>query len=594
MEPVTIFSVTLAVLNVLIGTIATGVERVDQFWTFPDTILQHYYALCACKLKLELWTLRWKSSDVVERRNQELFGDETWREIMNWHQRVQQSVARLEDWIRLKEKEPKPEPKKLKKPRRIFGRSSSATSVASETAPEGLAATDEERWNAIIADIESPRNASPTIESARGQPKLKDDFVRRILSMLGRHKVLEERVKSATSNVDRLDEYTRLKYEGLGYNQDGAISSESLASDHDKFAFVSLAQQLYYCHILKECNIDEHGRWFLQLRLPDESQDCEEFWRQKRLRRDLHFTTSKRSVGARLISHEVSTSKSRPSTNGQTVNNQAVAAKFSELRLDELHSTVGCQLRVSESVYTLRSYPGPRMISKPWNMLLDLCERSQHERSVLQLQRARLAYSLTIWMVLLWGTPFMSTICCCSLRCVEFGHEVRSGVFRSEYQAICAPCELPACHALQHVVLGDLQLRKLPALGKVLAELMLGKNLSKDFDVDPVMKEVDKAVMCAPSSFAVWWCLNMEFEVLDSLPRPQQIRALVTNVVKPLKAYLDTTMAEVKRSSRFEKYGTELGYKNQYRDELYCSLVPRRARALVMTQEVAMQRWKIR
>ena len=81
MEPVTIFSLSLAILNVFLNTIASIYDQADQIITFKEKLKKFHRILQDCSISFKLWRAIWELEGADEIIYRQLFSEDGWEAI---------------------------------------------------------------------------------------------------------------------------------------------------------------------------------------------------------------------------------------------------------------------------------------------------------------------------------------------------------------------------------------------------------------------------------------------------------------------------------------------------------------------------------
>lgn len=204
--------------------------------------------------------------------------------------------------------------------------------------------------------------------------------------------------------------------------------------------------------------------------------------------------------------------------------------------------------------------------TKDWQKLLAEAMRNNHTRKMFDVERARLVFGLTFWMILLWEEDWFSHICTCSLRCVLFGETENNDAGWSG-TGTSAPFLLP----LQHVYsLDTLQQRpkicrmrscagtavptspekKLQLFAILLAEILLVRKIATDENGRPSGSDDTEYELVQSVKLDVDYSiaegLQFCFEraggdgMWNELRTSEQQKELAERVLEPAKKYCQT------------------------------------------------------
>lgn len=224
--------------------------------------------------------------------------------------------------------------------------------------------------------------------------------------------------------------------------------------------------------------------------------------------------------------------------------------------------------------------------TKDWQKLLAEAMINKHTRKIFDVERARLVFGLTVWMILLWEEDWFSHICTCSLRCVLFG-EAEDGDAGWSGTGTSAPFLLP----LQHVYSLDTlnqgpricrvrscagtavptsPEKKLQLFAILLAEILLVRKIVTDENGRPSGRCSDDSEYGLVQSvkldvdFSIAEGLQFCFEraggdgMWSELRTIEQQKELTERVLKPAKKYYQTLSSRPENKKWAEKLHWEV------------------------------------
>lgn len=203
--------------------------------------------------------------------------------------------------------------------------------------------------------------------------------------------------------------------------------------------------------------------------------------------------------------------------------------------------------------------------TKDWQKLLAEAMTNDRTRKIFDVERARLVFGLTVWMILLWEEDWFSHICTCSLRCVLFGETEDSDAGWSG-TSTSAPFLLPLEHVYSLDTLNHAQKicrmrsctgtgiptsaeKKLQLFAILLAEILLVRKVATDENGRPsgkcsddaeyeLVQSVNRDVDC-PLAEGLQFCFEKAGGdgMWNELRTSEQQKELAERVLKPAQKY---------------------------------------------------------
>ena len=81
MEPITIFGLSLAILNIFLNTITSIYDKTDQILTYKEKLKRLHRTLQDCSISFKLWRAIWEREGATEKTYRDLFSKDGWGAI---------------------------------------------------------------------------------------------------------------------------------------------------------------------------------------------------------------------------------------------------------------------------------------------------------------------------------------------------------------------------------------------------------------------------------------------------------------------------------------------------------------------------------
>ena len=240
MEPLSVFSLSLAILNILLNTIPSVIDKAEEIKNFTDRFNKYLETLENCRMNLNVWVGRWEQNSLSDYHA--LFGRTGWWEIQKRRERIK---TLLEDVLGHLDLKPLSAPKKKLSPlnkfiRNVFwktrtrddglsqGSSCSSTtstastiSLAESTAVEPITDSSIEAWQIYVREEIQSKTPDTDLSTLPKKPDV--TVLKRIIGILYANRQLERKIDDLQKAVDRLHAFSRTCFYDMGHgklNQD--------------------------------------------------------------------------------------------------------------------------------------------------------------------------------------------------------------------------------------------------------------------------------------------------------------------------------------------------------------------------------------
>ena len=584
MEPVTIFSLSLAILNIFLNTIASVYDRVDQIITFKEKLKKFQRTLQDCSISFRLWRAIWEQEGAGEIIYEQLFNKDGWGAIKSSKLLVEHYLEALLGELCLTDGPsqttsktsgilPPVTKRNLKtrlgsfsfRRRKSVGGApaskASSTEVALIEMPRGLQNPQFQTWREFTASLVSSKH----------HPTPDPSLIRRIIGILGPNQRLDKLFADLKEAVDQLHSLSTNHYRQMGHAKEQPNQREDVEPAIEKFNFWEVASTFSTDVLQHRDGLLESG-WYLQLHFPVHVTDCNEVLAHTVSNCNIRFATNTKPQHGQLFAREVKLLQLK----GALEPNTRIETHLKDALLT-LYADGECDFATPSSrYYQLKAFEKPALWIKNWRTLLAAGVVDPDIRKAFERERARLAFGFTVWMILLWETDWFTHICSCSFRSVHLAqrqlHDDHGGPqanVRPEnvYLAVKAFSEEPigednapaVDRGLQQAPDPDAQPKeqacprrsapsdKLFLFGILLAELVLGEPIDLDEHNQvkgkwPNLPSLLWDLENIPGAFgAVKFCFDNAkdkrwIETGSGLTVGQKER-LIENVLKPIKTY---------------------------------------------------------
>ena len=591
MEPLTIFSLSLAILNIFLNTIASVYDKADQILTYKEKLKRFQRTLHDCSISFQLWSAIWEREGAAETTYRQLFNKDGWEAIKSSKGFIERYLEALRGELCLTAKPSKDADAALETNSQISGMLPSVTKRKRKKMlgifprkaekPAGAPPVGEAPF-AEIAVTETPEGLQPqqfqtwkeftdSLVSSEPQPTPDPSLIRRIIGILGPNQRLDKRFADLKEGVDQLHRLSTNHYRQMGHGKEQPKQVEDVEPVIEKFNFWDFAST-FSTNVLRHGDKISDSGWYLQLHFPKYITDCNEFLTHTVSNCNFWFATMTKPQHGPIFAREVKLLQLK----GALEPMNEIETQLTDA-LTTLYADGECDFAMpSSKYYQLKAFEEPALWTKNWRTLLAAGVDDPDVRKVFELERARLAFGFTVWMILLWETDWFTHICSCSFRSVHLaerqlhdGHGRRQADIRQEniYFAVKGFSEEPTGENDAPAVNGGLHpgpdtgaqpdeqtcprrsapSDKLFLLGILLAELLLGEPVELDEqnqvkgrwpDLRRLLWELEKV----PGGFgAVKFCFDnardKRWIKAGSGLTVGQKEKLIENVLNPIKTY---------------------------------------------------------
>jgi len=421
MEPITIFSLSLAILNIFLNTIASIYDQGDQILTYRKKLMKFRQVLHDCSIAFRLWMNIWERKGLTEAIYRKLFGSDGWKNIKTTKASVMHLLEELHGHLCLKAQ---PAPERLdhfraKKPQSKLKWSTwmHAKAKTHEFAEDALAEGAPDAGIVVALEphqLQTWRQFIDSMEEGEGQGTPDPSIIRRVLGILGPNQRLEKKVADLKEGVNRLHRLSINHFRLMGHGKEEPKQMEDIESTLNKFSFWEFASK-FSASVLQHDGPMPNSGWFLQLHFPKEMNDCKTVLTRTVAHCNFRFVTHTASPDGQIFEREVKLLRLR----GVLRPEQDIQTELGDEALAALYASGVCNFGLpSSEAYQLKAFQAPTLWTKAWRTLLMVGQEDPSVRKYCELERAKLAFGFTLWMILLWETDWFSHLCTCSFRCV--------------------------------------------------------------------------------------------------------------------------------------------------------------------------------
>ena len=417
MEPVTIFSLSLAILNIFLNTIASVYDKVDQVISFEEKLKKFHRTLQDCSISFQLWRAIWEQESADETIYWRLFGEDGWGAIKSSKSFIEHYLEALVGELCLTAK-PLPSVTKRSLTNRLrtflFKRNkpvggappgeASGTEVSVTETPQGLHPWQSQRWREFTASL----------VSSMPYPIPDPSLIRSIVGILGPNQRLDKLFTDLKEAVDQLHRLSTNHCRQMGHAKKQPEQMEDVEPAIEKFNFWDVASNFSNDVLQHRDGLSDSG-WYLQLHFPINIADCNKFLTHTVSKCNIWFATNIKPQDEPLFAREVKLLQLK----GALEPNIRIETQLKDA-LTTLYADGECDFALPSSrYYQLKAFEKPTLWTKDWRTLLAAGVVDPDVRKAFELERARLAFGFTVWMILLWETDWFTHICSCSFRSVH-------------------------------------------------------------------------------------------------------------------------------------------------------------------------------
>lgn len=499
MEPLSILSLSLAILNILLNTIPSVIDKAEEIKNFEDRFNRYLEILENCRMSLNVWVGRWKQDNISDYKA--LFGRTGWSSIQERRDRIQTLLENVLGHLDLK---PLTAPKRKLSPLNRFARRVlwkitsrddgpsqrpsrlsttsiiSTISLAEPTALEPISASSIEAWQVYVRE-ENQRRALDIDEPV--PPKKPDVTVLgRIIGILYANRQLDRKIDELQKAIDRLHAFSRHCFYDMGHGKlDQDPDRDEIDESQQLDRLQRIAGELYKSYLHHK----EQYQWTLELQFPQEVEGGNSIIKEIAKKGIIYFTVKHRSAPNGLISAQALTVR-----HVEGALTSSIPADSLDLAMIRIISEPSGTAEIEGLASLELSQAGtPKSWTKSLRFLLIKSRESEEVQKVFSLERARVAYGCALWMILLWKTDWFANLCSCGFRSAVYDDQTRLSmlpivngemeedairqeyVFRSHSRDNKEhPCPRTYSHA-----------NKLYLLGILLAELYLSEAIDLNF-----------------------------------------------------------------------------------------------------------------
>ena len=556
MEPLSIFSLTITILNILLSVIPSVIDKGEQIKNFAERFNRYLETLENCRMSMNVWVGRWEQDNASEYRL--LFGRIGWWSIQERRDRIQLLLKNILEHLELKSPTvPKKKPSPLKRVKVLLSSHLSTTSIASSTsltAPtdaEPVSDSAIEAWQIYVRE-----DAQIRVVEFEALPKKPDVTVmKRIVGILYENQQLDRKIGELQKAIDGLHSFSRHCFYEMGH---GSLDQDPEKDEIDESLQLGrlqrIAGELYKSYLPQK----EQYQWTLELRFPQEVEAGNAIVKEIAKKGMIYFTVKHRPV------------RSGPLLAQELTVRHIEGAMTQEIPADPLNLAMTGILSKSSQTAELAGVASlefsqdgtPIFWTKSLRFLLIKSRENEEVQKIFSLERARVAYGCSLWMIILWRTDWFANLCSCGFRSALYPNQTRltmlptvnekieDDVTRHEYvfrsQSLDNK-EHPCPRRYSHT-------DKLYLLGILIAELYLSEAIDLDFvnghlepsnpqqfksnsDIVKRLERYDEFGGKHPVLDAVEFCLRnarkKEWIRSQRSIKKSQVNALIKNVLVP-------------------------------------------------------------
>ncbi|MCJ1401440.1 hypothetical protein MMC11_004653 [Xylographa trunciseda] len=433
MEPVTVFSLCIAALNILLTTIPSVIDKAEQIKNYGIRFERYLECLENGRFSLNVWEGRWAQAKPED--YEALFGKVGWQSIQGRKTKINALLNNILGHLDLREGLPDVRPPPWKRFLAIFtpkrktktvhanGASSptgsfvSATSHLSFSGPVGLRTVDDDDiavWQVYVRQESQNSSLDPQTPQLRTKPGI--TVMKRIVGILYSNQQLDRKIDELGKAIDRLHIFSRQLYGKEGH---GKLNSDPEREEVEESLHFDRIQRVA-CEVYQSyLRLRPQYQWKLELRVPNDTEQDSQALKQMAQKGIVYFTVKHRPLAdGPILTQELSI-------------RQIEGAMISHLSTNSLDAAMSqIILQSSQTVELVRgttvelSQSGvPILWTKSLRCLLERSRNDVELQLIFSLERARIAYACTLWMILLWKTDWFANLCSCGFRSAMFGKE---------------------------------------------------------------------------------------------------------------------------------------------------------------------------
>ena len=423
MEPVSIFSLTITILNILLNVIPSVIDKGEQIKNFAQRFNRYLETLEDCRMSMNVWVGRWEQDNVSEYPR--LFGRIGWSTIQERRDRIQLLLTNILEHLDLKS--PTVSKKKLSPLKRMkirFLSHSSTTSLASSTSL--VAPTDAEpvsdwaieAWQIYVREEQEAQSRAADIDSPALPSKPDVTVMKRIVGILYENQQLDRKIGELQKAIDGLHSFSRLCFYEMGHgsldqNPEKDEIDESLQLDR----LQRVAGELYKSYLPQKAQY----QWTLELRFPQEVEAGNAIVKDIAKKGIIYFTVKHRSVrSGPLLAQELTVRHVEgaltPNIPGDPLEIAMTGILSQSPQTAELAGIASLEFSQAGT---------PIFWTKSLRHLLIKSRKNEEVQKIFSLERARVAYGCALWMILLWKTDWFANLCSCGFRSALYPNRTR-------------------------------------------------------------------------------------------------------------------------------------------------------------------------
>jgi hypothetical protein len=422
MEPLSAFSLSLAILNIFLSTIPSIREKADWIINLRDKLERYHRILFDCDASFRVWLGLWDRPQENERGLRELFGLKGLTVIQDRKAVILKLLEEIHGSLCLSNYSSERRIIVTRKKSTDLGKVSSMGKLTKRwkntRLGKGVKKVDAESGSIELEpdELRSWRDLTQSLDPTNALDlKPEPSLIRRILGILGTNQQLGVKISDLSSEVDRLHKVSRDCYKLMGHGEQDP-KPQDIKIALNKVEFRTLAN-IFSATLNKGVLRSHSSKWFLELYLPPDSTESKTVISQIVDDCAMFFTIADGDEQQRSKEFKEIRMKQ---LKGASIPRPA-ALELLTTSMNLIYEQPKCVMKLKDiGLLEFRTLSTPTLWTKTWRTLLESSYTSSTVRKVFELERARMAFGLTIWIILLWETDWLSHICSCAFRCVLY------------------------------------------------------------------------------------------------------------------------------------------------------------------------------
>lgn len=335
-------------------------------------------------------------------------------------------------------------------------------------------------WQIYVREEDQSRAIGTDLPAPPSKPDV--TVMKRIVGILYENQQLDRKIGELQKAIDGLHSFSRHCFYEMGHGSlDQDPGRDEIDESQELDRLQRIAGELYKSYLPRK----EQYQWTLELWLPQEVDSGNAIVKEIAKKGMIYFTVKHRSVrSGPLLAQELTVRHVEgaltPKIPADSLESAMIGILSQPSRTAELAGFASLEFSQAGT---------PISWTKSLRYLLIKSRGNEEVQKIFSLERARVAYSCALWMILLWKTDWFANLCSCGFRSALYPNHTRltmlptvnerveDDVTRQEYvfrsQSLDNkehPCPRRYSHA-----------NKLYLLGILIAELYLSEAIDLDF-----------------------------------------------------------------------------------------------------------------